>query len=184
MPVETVEAAVVGGVDAVHLRDPGASARELWMRANALRPRLAGRAQLVVNDRLDVAVAVGADGAQLGARSLPVEEARRVAPDLPLGVSVHSVGDAIAAAAAGAAWLVVGTIYESGSHPGQPGAGPALLSEASRLSGVPVIAIGGISPANASACVAAGAYGVAVITAITRAADPLAAAQALRRAIA
>jgi thiamine-phosphate diphosphorylase len=183
VPVETVEAAVAGGVDAVHLRDPEASARELWTRAITLRPRLAGRAQLVVNDRVDVALAVGADGAQLGARSLPVSEVRRVLPELPLGVSVHSVDEAIAAAAAGAAWLVLGTIFASVSHPGEPGVGPALLGEASRLAGVPVIAIGGINPANASACVAAGAHGVAVISAIARAADPRAAAQALRRAI-
>ena len=172
-----------GSVDAVHLRDHAATARDLLARGRELRDRLAGRARLVVNDRLDVALASGADGAQLGGRSLPIEEARRVAPGLALGVSVHSAAEAAEAARGGASWVLLGTIYGSGSHPGRPGAGPRSIVEAGAACGAPIVAIGGITAVNAPECVAAGAHGVAVITAITRADDPRAAAQALRRAI-
>ena len=183
MPLETISLAVAGGVDAVHLREPTASAADLLRRGEQVRDAVAGRARFVVNDRLDVALALGADGAQLGVRSLPVARARAIAPELPLGASVHSVAEAQEAAAAGADWLLLGTIFASGSHPGQPGAGTSLIAAARRKAGVPIVAIGGIDAANAAACVAAGAHGVAVISAIVGAADPAAAAAALRDAV-
>lgn len=183
MPVAVVEAAVAGGVDAVHLRDREAAARAVFARGRELQAALDGQAWLVVNDRLDVALALGADGAQLGGGSLAVDDARRVAPRLPLGVSVHSAPEAQAAERAGADWVVLGTIYPSRSHPGQPGAGPGLIGAAREMTRCPLIAIGGITPENADPVLAVGADGVAVITAITAAPSPRDAARRLRERI-
>src|SRR5207249_4389843 len=99
------------------LRDGSATARELLRRGRELQERVAGRAWLIVNDRIDVALALGADGAQLGVRSLPVADARRAAPQMRLGASVHSVAEAVAAVGDGASWVVLGTIYPTRSHP-------------------------------------------------------------------
>jgi thiamine-phosphate diphosphorylase len=170
VPVATVAEAVAGGVDVVHLRDPSASAVELWHHGR----RLAQVAPLVVNDRLDVALALGADGVQLSARSLPLQAARRVAPGLGLGVSIHSPDEAV-----DADWLLVGTIYATGSHPDRAGAGPGLIAEVRLRTDRPIIAIGGITPANAAEVMRAGANGVAVMSAILAAPAPRDAARRL-----
>jgi thiamine-phosphate diphosphorylase len=177
VPLEVIAAAVEGGVDAVHVRDHGAAAADLLARALAVRARLGDRAQLVVNDRLDVALAVGADAAQLGRRSLPLALARRVAPSLALGASIHSLAEAGEAAD----FFLLGTIFPSRSHPGEPGAGVALIARVAAATARPLIAIGGVEAGNAGACRAAGAHGVAVISAIAAAPDPRAAAAAIRR---
>lgn len=135
-----------------------------------------------MNDRVDVALAVGADGVHLGEAGLPISAARTVAAGrngFLIGRSVHSVEGAAAAAAAGADYLLVGTIYATASHPGEPPAGPALLAQVRARVSCPLYAIGGITAANAGECLAAGADGVAVLSAILAAADPEAAAQAL-----
>lgn len=162
---------------ALHLRGPGTPARRLHALAAALVSRArAHGALLLVNDRADVALAVGAHGVQLGRRSLPAAAARRLNDGWLVGSSVH--GTAEAEAAAGADFLVVGTIWATPSHPGRPGAGPALLGEVRRASPLPVIAIGGITPARAREARRAGADGVAVVRGIWGAADPVAAAAA------
>lgn len=149
---------------AVHLRGHRLSAHELLDCARALFP-LQERTGcwLVVNDRVDVALAAGARGAQLTSRSMTVADARRVAPELPLGASVHSATEARAAAAQGAHWLVAGHVFETSSHPGEAGRGVAFLRAVSELSAVPVVAIGGITPGDVPSLLAAGAHGVAVI---------------------
>lgn len=180
-PVAAIALAVDGGVDVVHLRDHAARAGELLARARELREQLAGRARLVVNDRIDVALALGADGVQLGRRSLPVGEARRVAGRMPLGVSVHSLAEA--REAAGADWLLVGTVFPSRSHPGGETLGLDGLRAVAAAGIAPVVAIGGMTPENAAETVAAGAHGVAVISAVLAAASPLEAARRLREAV-
>ncbi|HEY3107800.1 MAG TPA: thiamine phosphate synthase [Chloroflexota bacterium] len=177
VPLGLIAAAVDGGVDAVHLRDHAATAADLLARARAIKALLGRRAQLVVNDRLDVALAADADAAQLGHRSLPLPSARRVAPALPLGASIHSLAEAALAAD----FFLLGTIFASRSHPGQPGAGLALIEQVARATRQPVVAIGGIDAGRARACRAAGAHGVAVISAVVAAPDPGAAAAAIRR---
>jgi thiamine-phosphate pyrophosphorylase len=184
-PLEAVVAAALdGGVNVVQLREKDLPARELWPLAVRLRDLTAGRALFLINDRLDVALAAGADGVQLAGHSLPPAAARAVAgPGHLIGCSVHDAAEAVAAAEGGADYLLVGTIYPSRSHPDQPGAGPALIERLRATVDLPLVGIGGIAPANARAVLIAGARGVAVITAILAAPDPAAAAAALREAL-
>jgi thiamine-phosphate diphosphorylase len=165
----------------VHLRDPGAGARDLAARGAAIRDSLRGRATLVVNDRLDVALAIGADGVQLGGRSLDLAAARAIGGGLALGVSVHSVDEARAAATAD--WLLLGTIYSTRSHPGRLGGGVGLVRSVRLATECPIIAIGGIAIENVDEVLAAGASGVAVISAILAAPRPGLAAEQLRSRI-
>ncbi len=175
-----VAAAVAGGATMVQLREKDLGARELYDLGLRLRPLLAGRALFVVNDRLDVALALGADGVQLGAAGLPVAAARRLAGDrLRIGRSVHDAAEAVAAEREGADFLIVGTIFATRSHPGQAAAGPGLLAAVRAATRLPLLAIGGVEAANLATVMAAGADGVAVISAIVAASDPQAAAAAL-----
>jgi thiamine-phosphate pyrophosphorylase len=181
---EVVAAALDGGVNLVQLREKDLSARELYPLALRLREITAGRALLLVNDRLDVALAVDADGAHLAGHSLPPAAARAaLGPDRLLGVSVHTAAEAEAAAAGDADYLLAGTIYPSRSHPGVEGAGPHLIEHLREATDLPIIGIGGIIPRNAREVIVAGARGVAAITAITLAPDPAAAAARLRMAL-
>jgi thiamine-phosphate pyrophosphorylase len=135
-------------------------------------------AQLLVHDRADVARLCGADGTHLPEGGLPVSRTRELLPAGALvGRSVHAPADADIAAAEGADYVFLGSIWETASHPGRPPLGPGAItaSTAGR-----VIAIGGITPATAQEAVRAGAAGVAAIRALWDAADPGAAADALR----
>jgi thiazole tautomerase (transcriptional regulator TenI) len=164
----------LGPNGAVHLRGHGIPGAELWRLALALVPaQQASGGWLIVNDRLDVARAAGARGGQLGQHALLLRDAQLAAPQLRLGVSVHSAPEA--QAAADADWWLAGHIYPTASHPGAAPRGTALLHELAPL-GVPVIAIGGITPANAHEARAAGAHGVAAISGIWGATDPARAA--------
>ncbi|HEX5416436.1 MAG TPA: thiamine phosphate synthase [Chloroflexota bacterium] len=175
-----VAAAVENGAEWVQVRDPAASGRALYDLTGAVaavcRPR---GARVVVNDRIDVALAVGAVGVQLGRRSLPVEAVRRIAPGLRVGVSVHSLDEARAAQAAGADWLTFGHVFSTASHPGEKPRGLAALAEICGATRIPVIAIGGIDADRVGEVLAAGAAGIAVISAILDANDPGKAARAL-----
>ena len=178
-----IAAAVSGGVGIVQLRDRSAPSGELLARALILR-RLVPGTPLVVNDRVDVALVVGAAGVQLGAGALPVAEARRLLGRRALiGRSVHSAAEARAAEAEGADDLVVGTVYPSDTHPGRVPEGPELLEAVTGVVRVPFYAIGGITAETAGECVRRGAHGVAVIRAISAAADPEMAARRLWAAV-
>jgi thiamine-phosphate pyrophosphorylase len=180
---EAVDSAIRGGVNLVQLREKQMAAGELLVLGRQLRKVCGSRALLFVNDRLDVALACDADGVQLGERSLPVDAARSVVGTrLLIGRSVHSVEGAVAAS--NADLLVLGTIYPSASHPGEPAWGTGLIREVTRTTSVPVVAIGGITPANAGAVMEAGASGVAVVGAILGSRDPFKAAADMRGAIA
>jgi thiamine-phosphate pyrophosphorylase len=179
-----VEAAVSGGVDIVQLREKDMPAGPLLDLALRLRQITASRASLFVNDRVDVALASGADGVQLGENSIPVEAARSlVGGDLLIGRSVHAVESAIDASRAGADMLVFGTVFATASHPDQPPSGVGPLAELSRHDTAPVLGIGGITADNVGEVVEAGASGASVITAITESPDPQNAARALRKAM-
>ena len=181
---EVVEAAVSGGVDIVQLREKDMPAGPLLDLALRLRQITASRASLFVNDRIDVALASGADGVQLGENSIPVEAARSlVGGDLLIGRSVHAVESAIDASRAGADMLVFGTVFATASHPDAQPTGVDPLVELSRQEVVPLLGIGGITADNVGAVVQAGASGAAVITAITEGPDPHDDARALRKAM-
>ncbi len=183
--VRRIELAVPHGVDAVHLRLPAASAREVYDLAMVLQGSLVSRGvPLIVNDRIDVALAVNAGGVQVGARGLPLWAVRRMlGPAAPVGVSVHSVDEAAAAERDGATWVTFGHVWETGSHPGEPGRGVEALREVAAAVEIPVIAIGGITTAQVPEALAAGASGIAVISAILAADDPAEATRTIRAAL-
>jgi thiazole tautomerase (transcriptional regulator TenI) len=137
---------------------------------------------LIINERVDVALAAGADGVQLGSHALPVEVVRRLADRLTIGRSVHETLEAKRAADAGADFLLAGTIWPSATHPGRPGTGPGWLADLA-ASGVPVIGIGGVDAARARELREAGAYGAAVVRAVWDQAEPEAALRALLDAV-
>lgn len=181
---DAVAAAVAGGVNVVQVREHDLHAGDLLRLARNLRAVTRGAALLLVNDRLDVALACGADGVHLPEAGMPPPEARWIAgPELLIGRSVHSVAGAKEAEDAGADYLVVGTVYPTTSHPGEFAAGPALVREVVAAVSLPVIAIGGITATNAGEVMRAGASGVAVVSAVLDAADVYAAARALRAAL-
>src|SRR5262249_50565354 len=141
----------------------------------------AGR--LSINDRLDVALAVGADGVHLAGQSLPVDAAVRLgAGRLLVGRSVHSESDARSAAAAGADYVTFGHVFPTTTHPGLPPHGLDELARVVDAVEVPVLAIGGITVDNLADVLATGCAGIAVISAILAQPDPRAAAARLREA--
>lgn len=154
----------------VQLRDPDLPVRELALFGERLRKiTSAFGARLLVNDRVDLALLLGADGVHLGRRSIEVADARSVlGPSAWISTSAHAIEDVLAAARAGANAALLSPIYAS---PGKgPPLGPALLSEARRALSAEglylhLFALGGVTPENAGACLAAGAEGLAAIRA-------------------
>jgi thiamine-phosphate diphosphorylase len=179
-----IRAAAENGADWIQVRDHRASARELFDLAQAVvticRPR---GVRVAVNDRIDVALAVGADGVQLGGRSLPVGVARELAGDLSIGVSVHSVESAVRAEAEVADWITFGHVFPTSSHPDTTPRGVATLAQTVQAVHIPVIAIGGIGTRQVGPVIQAGAAGIAVMSAILDAPDPARATAELRQAI-
>ncbi|MBI3978972.1 MAG: thiamine phosphate synthase [Chloroflexi bacterium] len=179
-----VEQAVSGGVTLVQVREKDLPAGELCELVARVLAAVAGRARVVVSDRLDVALAVGADGVHLPGSGLPVEAARRLTPSgFLIGRSVHRPEEAAAAEHAGADYVVLGTIFTTASKPGLAPAGPGLIAATRALCRLPILAIGGITAANAGDAIAAGADGVAAISAILADADPAGAAARLAAAL-
>lgn len=160
-----------GPAVALHVRGHGTPVRVLHGLTEALAPaaRESG-ALLLVNDRVDVALAAGADGVQLGRRSIPLRDGRALlGAEAVLGYSAHAGEEARSAVEAGADFVVLGSVFETPSHPGAPGAGLGLLGEPV---GAPRIAIGGIGPERVAEVLTAGAQGVAVLSGVWRTADP------------
>jgi len=178
--VAAVEAAVAGGVDAVQLREKDLPPDELLSLGRRLREVTSGRALLLVNGPLDVALACGADGIHLPEAAPPVERPR---PDFLVGRSVHSTDAALRAEADGSDYLVAGPVYETRSHPGAAPAGTGLIAQIAGAVRLPVLAIGGLNAERMDEVVRAGAAGIAVISAVLAAASPAAAARDLRRAL-
>ena len=181
-----VEAAIRGGVTAVQYREKDLSTREMIEEAGTLAAicRRLG-AIFIVNDRLDVALAVGAGGLHVGQDDMPARMARSfLGSGRLLGVSAGSLEEALRAQADGADYIGASPLF---STPTKPDAGPALgyegLAAMSAGLTLPVVAIGGIGIANAGAAIEAGASGLAVVSAIVAAEDVEAAARSLRAEI-
>ena len=180
---DVVAAALDAGLLAVQLRDRDLPGRPLLALAERLRLLTArAGALLLVNDRVDVAVAAGADGVHLGGASMPVEVARRLLPPGALvGVSTHAVPEV---AAATADFAFFGPVHATPSKAAfRPPQGVARLREAVAVARIPVLAIGGITRPHIPDLRAAGAAGVAVIRAILSADDPGSATRALLEAL-
>ena len=184
----TVEAAVAGGVSAVQLRDKHASGRELMALAVELLDVLAGSGvPLLVNDRLDIALASGAHGVHLGQSDLDVRLARRLAgPGFVIGLSAsrpEEIADVHSLPTGTVDYLGVGPVFPTSTKPdAQAAVGLAALAELCARSTLPCVGIGGITARNAAAVWAEGVDGLAVVSAITGAPDPRAAAAHLRSA--
>lgn len=186
---EIVERAIEGGIDAVQLREKHATARRRYELGRELRD-LTERAgvDLIVNDRVDVARAVDADGVHLGDDDLPLGVARGILGEgAVIGRSVSTVDAAREAEANGADYLGVGAVFHTASKDDvaddELAIGVERVREICDAVDLPLVAIGGITPENAPSAVAAGAEGVAVISAITGADDPAAATRELRTAV-
>ena len=164
----------------VQLREKDLPARDLYELATRVKDSIASRAKLIVNDRIDVALALNADGVQLPEDGVPVAQARRiVGPDMLIGRSVHSVGGAVEAESSGADFLIAGTIFSSTSHPDGLAQGTSFLRALCSGVSIPVLAIGGITTQNVGDVMEAGCSGAAVISAISEAEDPGSAARTL-----
>ncbi|MNC20443.1 Regulatory protein TenI [compost metagenome] len=176
-------AAVHPLLDFIHLREKQRSARELLDMTAKLIQAGVPASKLVINDRVDVALAACAAGIQLAWNSLPPAAARAAAPAMRLGKSVHSVQEAEEAGRQGADFCLFGHVFPSVCKPGQLERGLAQLADAVSASSIPLIAIGGITPANTGLVIRQGAAGIAVMSGICSAPDPLVAACAYRTAV-
>jgi thiamine-phosphate pyrophosphorylase len=168
--------AIAGGVGsqvALHLRGPATSGRRLWEIGRAILPLCREAAvPVLVNDRLDLALVLGAEGAHLGERSLPPVVARGVlGADALLGFSVHGP-DGVASAAGAVDFLFVGSAYATRTHPGRPPIGLEGVRRSVTAANVPVLAIGGVEGGRIPELLRAGAYGVALIGAVWDSTDP------------
>jgi len=178
-----------GGPDvALHLRGPRTDGATLFGLAQALLPAARRSGTLLfVNDRLDVALAVGADGAHVGHRSVGVRVARDLLGDRCwLGASVRDATEAARATAEGADYVFLGTIFATPSHPGEAGMGLEGLTAVAGTTAKQfhVVAIGGIDAARVAEVLGAGAYGIAVVRGIWDNRDPAAAVGLYKDAIA
>ncbi|UFJ42315.1 thiamine phosphate synthase [Brevibacillus humidisoli] len=181
--LRVAEAAARGGVDYLHIREKHRTARELLEWVEQLS-RVFRREQLIVNDRIDVAMASSCGGAHLAYHSLPPQLARPLLPaDCLLGQSVHSLSEAEQAERGGVSYVLYGHVYESGSKPGLAPRGTEELRQIAARLQIPLIAIGGITPKHVPELLAAGCGGIAVLSGITTADDPEAAARTYRQAL-
>jgi thiamine-phosphate diphosphorylase len=164
---------------ALHLRAHGMAGRVLYEAVADIAPAARETASwLVVNDRIDVALAAGLDHVLLGVRSLPVATARALLGNAAtIGYSAHAPEEAEQAVAHGANFIVLGTIYETQSHPGRAAAGVQLVRDTAAAVRRPIIAIGGITTTRVAEVTAAGAAGVAVLSGIWSAPDAAGAAK-------
>lgn len=181
--IEQVRRAVAGGVTMVQLREKDASAREILALGEELHAFLAPRGiPLIVDDRLDLALALNADGVHLGRNDLPIATARRLlGPNKILGATAGTPEEACARVAEGADYLGIGAMHATATKSDHsPVIGFSGLTDIARACPAPLVAIGGITAADADQATAAGAAGVAVVSALLTAPDIEAAARELR----
>jgi thiamine-phosphate pyrophosphorylase len=162
-----IREAVRAGVDLIQIREKDLPTRDLAALVHqALETARGTSTRILVNDRLDVAIALGAAGVHLGTQSIPVDTARRIVPKgFLIGASCHSIGEAEAAQAAGADYIVFGPVFKTASKLQYgPPVGLEKLREAAAKISIPVLALGGITPNRVKSCLDAGAAGIAGIS--------------------
>ena len=183
--LETVAAAIDGGVTIVQLRHKDGPARPMIEAGRALKALLAPKGiPLVINDRVDVAHAIGADGVHVGQGDLPPAAARAMlGPDAIIGLSITDESQLVTIDSS-VDYVGLGPVFPTGTKPdAAPAVGEKAFAMLRRRIPRPVVAIGGITPENAACAIAAGADGIAVVSAICAATDPRAAARILRAAV-
>ncbi len=172
-PLPIIEQAVAAGIDLIQIRERDLPVRRLLaLVEEAVKRAGAGPTRILVNDRLDVAVATGAAGVHLPARGFPVDEVRRSYPELLIGASTHNLEELRRAADGGADFAVFGPVFETPSKKAYgPPVGLEKLTEAVRAVNIPVLALGGVTLENAADCLRAGAAGLAAISLFQQSAD-------------
>jgi thiamine-phosphate pyrophosphorylase len=178
-----LDGALAGGADLIQLRDKRAGDRDVVEAAAWARERCArAGALLILNDRPDLAVAVGADGVHVGQDDMPVAQARAlVGEDAIVGLSTHSIAQADAGARSGADYIAVGPVHATPTKEGRPAIGlEPIRHAAAHVADLPWFAIGGIDPDTVADVVAAGAGRAVIVRAIAHAEDPEAVTRALR----
>lgn len=184
--LEVIEDAVKGGVTLVQLREKDCSSREFYDKALAIKHLLSSYdVPLIINDRLDIALAVDADGLHIGQEDIPYDVARKIlGPDKIIGLSVENKTDALRANKLDIDYIGISPVF---STPTKIDTAPALGLEGSRLinsiSKHPSVGIGGIHIQNAASIIASGSDGISVVSAIMMAKDPFRAAQELKQII-
>lgn len=184
--LEVIENAVKGGVTLVQLREKDCSSREFYDKALAIKHLLSSYdVPLIINDRLDIALAVDADGLHIGQEDIPYDVARKIlGPDKIIGLSVENKTDALRANKLDIDYIGISPVF---STPTKIDTAPALGLEGSRLinsiSKHPSVGIGGIHIQNAASIIASGSDGISVVSAIMMAKDPFRAAQELKQII-
>lgn len=182
--LEMLGMTLAAGVRLVQLREKDLNSRSLIKLALEFRRETtAAGALLIINDRLDIALAAGADGVHLGQDDLPLDVARRLAPELIIGASTHSLAEALAAQEAGASYVNVGPIFATPTKESAIPVGPEMINRITPQLRIPWTTMGGIKKTNIDQVVSRGARHPAVITAVTAAPDPTAAARELRQII-
>ena len=178
-----IEQAIAAGVDLIQIREKDMPTRPLLALVEAAVARARGTAtRILVNDRLDLALAAEAEGVHLPAKGLPVAEVRRRCPELLIGVSCHNLDELRAAEEGGADFALFGPVFqplskESAATP----LGLEKLAEAAGAAGIPVLALGGVALENAADCLRAGAAGLAAISLFQKSADLKETVEQLRR---
>lgn len=184
-PLDVLEAVLDAGVRLIQFREKNLDAGEMCRRAAQFRERTAQHeALLIIDDRVDIALAVDADGVHLGQSDLPVSAACAIAPELLIGASTHNLEEALAAQDAGASYVNIGPIFSTQTKNVTGGAiGPDAIDAIRPHLHVPWTTMGGIKIHNIGQVLERGARHVAVVTAVTEADDIRAAAAALREKI-
>ncbi|MFP3895921.1 MAG: thiamine phosphate synthase [Anaerolineales bacterium] len=183
---QVIEAALAGGATMVQMREKEGTTRELIAQGRALHGiTRAAQVPLIINDRVDIALALDAEGVHVGQDDMPAPIVRRlIGPDRILGVSAGTVEEAHQAERDGATYLGVGDVYGT---PSKTDAGTPIgiegIGEIAAAVSIPVVGIGGIDAENTAAVIEAGAAGVAIISAVVGAQDPRAAARRLKQVI-
>lgn len=183
---QQVSKAIDAGVDIVQLREKDLPDTSLLPLAQELRQITRGKALLLINNRVEMALECEADGLQLGRDAMPLRDVRRITGKrngFLLGRSIHSPDEAIDAERDCFDFLLVGTIFHSRSHPQEEPAGLKLLAQVDEVTNLPFFAIGGINPENVSQVMDTGAKGIAVIEAILGVKDPAIAVTRFRQAM-
>jgi thiamine-phosphate pyrophosphorylase len=184
--IELARMAIAGGADTIQLRQKSGSTKEMIAAAREIK-ELCGEADVpfIVNDRIDVALASHADGVHLGQDDFPIDLARKLmGRDAIIGGSAVSLEDAKKCLAEGADYIGFGPVYPTSSKPDAAApSGIPLMKEVVKAVSIPIIAIGGIDEENAQEVLQAGAYGIAVISAVCCQTDPTQATIRLRQAM-